>query len=150
MMRVMKRYEEQITIAAPAQSVYEYVSDFERHGEWSGHGLQVTKETESPVAVGTRYSTVAKLFGTQREHSVITEMTPGQEFAWDSTGALGRVHHRFSISGDDASVVLTKSAEFVEPTFLAKLTGWKLSRDVPKSLRSDLAKIKATLERSPT
>jgi hypothetical protein len=36
----------------------------------------------------------------------------------------------------------------VEPTFLAKITSWKLSRDIPKSLHSDLAKIKAHVEGS--
>lgn len=145
----MRRYEEQIIIAAPASRVFDYVSDFARHGEWSGHGLQVTKDTNEPVAVGSRYSTVAKQFGTQREHSTVTEFEPGSAFGWDSTGALGRVHHRFTMTGSDGtdgSTTLTKSAEFVEPTFLARLTGWRLSRDVPKALRDDLAKIKAHLE----
>jgi hypothetical protein len=36
----------------------------------------------------------------------------------------------------------------VEPTFLAKMTSWKLSRDIPKGLHSDLANIKAHVERS--
>ena len=146
----MRRYEERITIAAPAGRVFDYVSDFTRHGEWSGHGLQVTKESEGPVAVGTTYATVARQFGTQREHSTITEITPGKAFAWDSTGTLGRVHHAFTMTEDAGSTTLTKSAEFVQPTFLARLTGWKLSRDVPKGLRSDLAKIKAHLEASPS
>ena len=145
----MKRYESRITVAVPAERVFDYVSDFERHGEWSGHGLQVTKESEGPVAVGTRYATVAKQFGTQREHSTITEITPGKAFGWDSRGALGRVHHEFTMTESGGSTTLTKSAEFVQPSFLAKATSWKLSKDVPKSLDSDLTKIRATLEAPP-
>jgi len=145
----VKRFEERITIQAPAQSVYDYVSDFTRHGEWSGHGLEVSRNSDGPAAVGTTFSTTAKQFGTQREHSTVTEMTPGKAFAWDSTGALGRVHHTFRLSENAGSTTLTKGVELTQPTFLAKMTGWRLSRDIPKSLKSDLTNIKAHVEASP-
>ena len=146
----MKRFEDRISIQAPAKRVFDYVADFPRHSEWGGHGLEVTKSTEGPAAVGTTYSTMAKLFGTQREQSTVTEVAPDKTFAWDSTGALGRVHHWFSLSEDGGSTTLTKGAEMVEPTFLAKMTGWKLSKDIPKGLHSDLANIKARVEGSAT
>lgn len=142
----MKRFEESTTIAAPAGTVYDYVSDFTRHGEWSGHELQVTKTSDGPIAVGSTFSTVAKLFGTQKEQSTITEMTPGKAFAWDSVGALGTAHHSFTLTEQDGATVVTKSAEIVEPKFLAKMTSWRLSKDIPRALTSDLEKIKATLE----
>jgi hypothetical protein len=144
----MKRFEDRISIGAPAGRVFDYVSDFTRHGEWAGHGLEVMKSTDGPVAVGSMFSTTAKQFGTQREQSTITELTPGRKFAWDSTGALGRVHHWFSVSEEGASTTLSKGAEMVDPTLLAKLTGWKLSRDIPKGIHSDLVNIKAHLEGS--
>ena len=34
------RYEQQVTIAAPASKVFDYVSDMTKHGEWGEHGLQ--------------------------------------------------------------------------------------------------------------
>ena len=144
----MKRFEESATIAAPASTVYDYVSDFTRHGEWSGHELQVTKTSDGPAQVGSTFSTTAKLFGTQRETSTITEMTPGKAFAWDSVGSLGTAHHSFSLAEQDGSTVVRKSAEIVQPKFLAKMTSWRLSKDIPKALTSDLAKIKAKLEGS--
>ena len=144
----MKRYEERITINAPAGKVFDYVSDFPRHGEWAGHGLQVTQTSPGPLAVGTKFSTVAKQFGTQREESDVTELTPGKTFAWESTGALGRVRHWFTTAEADGSTELAKGAEFVKPSFLAKLTSWRLSRDVPRNLGNDLAKIKALVEGS--
>ena len=142
----MKRYEDQISIDAPIGHVYDYVADFPRHAEWSGDGLEVTKTTEGPVAVGSVFSTTAKQFGTQREQSTVTEVSPGSAFAWESKGALGLARHRFSLAGDGASTTLTKSAEIVEPTFLAKLTSFKVSKDIPKNLHRDLANIKAKLE----
>ena len=145
----MKRWEESITIKAPADKVFAYVSDFARHGEWAGNHLQVSRADDGPVIVGTVFSTEAKQFGTQREESTIPEMTDSKEFGWMSVGALGSTHHLFSLREDAGTTVLTKSAEFVELTTLAKITMFKLSRDIPKGLRSDLAKIKATVE-APT
>jgi len=142
----VKRYEERIAVAVPADRVYDYVADFPRHAEWSGDGLQATKTTEGPVAVGTVYSTTAKKFGTQREQSTITELSPGSAFAWESKGMMGLARHRFSLAGEGATTTLTKSAEIVEPTFFAKLVSWKLSSEIPSGLRRDLANIKAHLE----
>lgn len=144
----MKRFEDRISIHAPASRVFEYVADFTRHGEWAGHGLEVEKSTDGSVAVGTTFSTTAKQFGTQREQSTITELTPGRTFAWDSIGTLGRVHHWFSLSEDGEFTTLSKGAEMVDPTFLAKVTRLKLSRDIPKGIHSDLANIKASIEAS--
>jgi len=143
---IMKRYEERISIDAPAGQVYGYVADFSRHAEWSGDGLQVTKTTEGPVTVGTVFSTTAKKFGTQREQSTITELSPGSAFAWESKGVMGLARHRFSLAGEGTSTTLTKSAELVEPSFLAKVVSWKLSSEIPSGLRRDLANIKAHLE----
>jgi uncharacterized protein YndB with AHSA1/START domain len=144
----MKRFEDRISIDAPAGRVFDYISDFTRHGEWAGNDLVVTKSTEGPVVVGTTFSTTAKQFGTQREQSTITELTPATTFAWDSTGALGRVHHWFSLSESGGTTTLSKGAEMVDPTFLAKITSWRLSKDIPKGIHSDLANIKAAVESS--
>ena len=144
----MKRFEDRISIDATPDRVFAYVADFPRHGEWAGNDLEVSPGSGGPVTVGSTFSTTAKQFGTQSEQSTVTEMTPGSVFAWESTGALGRAEHRFTISGDAGSTTLVKAAQIVEPTFLAKATGWKLSRDIPKALHSDLANIKAHLESS--
>jgi len=144
----MKRWEDSITVAAPADKIFSYVSDFTRHGEWGGHELQATKVGDGPVAVGSKYATTAKLLGTQREESTITDLTPSTKFAWDSVGALGRVHHWFSLSEQGGSTNVTKGAEMVEPKFLAKMTMFKISKDIPKGLRSDLANIKKNVEGS--
>jgi uncharacterized protein YndB with AHSA1/START domain len=142
----MKTFEATITIKAPAQTVFDYVSDFTKHGEWAGHGLQVTKDSAGPVAIGSTYSTLAKQFGTQRELSTVTELEPGRVFGWDSKGALGTVHHRFAVAAADGGANLTKSAEFLDRSFLAKVTWWKTSRDVPAGLNADVERIKARLE----
>jgi hypothetical protein len=143
----MNRWERSISVNAPIDDVFTYVSDFDRHGEWSGHDLQVSREGSGPVGIGTTFSTVAKQFGTQREKSTVTQMTPPREFGWESAGALGRLHHWFSLREGSGSTTLTKGAEFVESKLLAKVTMFKISRDIPAGLESDLAKIKAAVEK---
>lgn len=142
----MKRWEESISISAPADKIFAYVSDFARHAEWAGHGLQATKVGDGPVGVGTKYATTAKQFGTQREESTITDLASPLKFAWDSVGALGRIHHWFALEGQGSTTTVRKGAEMVQPTFLAKATMFKISKDLPKGLRSDLANIKANVE----
>lgn len=146
----MKRWTEEIMINAPAESVFAYVSDFSRHGEWSGHGLEASRIDDGPISVGSTFSTVAKQFGTQREVSTVTEMSPPQEFGWISQGALGRIHHSFSLRQEAETTTLTKEADIVEPTLLAKGTMFKISRDIPRNLRKDLAKIKEAVEGPPS
>jgi hypothetical protein len=142
----VRRFEEHTTIQAPADRIYAYVSDMTTHGDWAGDGLEVTRSGDGPVAVGTVYATTAKQFGTQREHSTVTEMTPGHSFAWDSKGTLGRAHHAFDLAGAEGSTTVTKSAQIVEPSFLGRMMGWKLSKDIPAGLRRDLERIKAHME----
>lgn len=142
----MDKWEESTTIKADADRVFAYVSDMKNHADWSGHGLQVTKDDDGPIAVGSTYSTVAKQFGTQREQSVVTDLDSPTRFGWDSTGGLGVIHHTFTVSGGDGATTLTRAAEFKSKKFLAKMLGSRLNKDLPASLREDLTRIKAKLE----
>jgi uncharacterized membrane protein len=141
-----RRWEETIDVKAPADKVWPLVSDFTRHGEWAGHGLQATKTSDGPVGVGTTYATTAKQFGTQKENSTVTAMSSPSQFEWDSRGALGVVHHWFSLSRSGDVTTVRKGAELTQPSFLAKLSGRKIAKDLPKGLRADLENIKARSE----
>jgi uncharacterized membrane protein len=135
----MIRFEEQTTVNAPAADVLTYVSDIANHAAWSGHGLEIARVDDGPVKAGTTFETVAKQFGTQREKSTVTELS-ATTFAWTSQGGLGTARHWFTVAGDGPTTV-TKGIEFSEPSFLAKMLGFKLKKDAPKALRSDLSKI---------
>jgi uncharacterized membrane protein len=143
-----RRFEERITVNAPADKVFEYVSDFTRHSEWSGHRLEAKQEGVGAVSVGTVFATTAHQFGTQREKSTITEMTRGAMFAWESTGALGRVRHWFAMREEGGGTELTKGIDLLKPTFLAKMFSWRFNKEGPRNLRADLEKIRAAVEGS--
>lgn len=141
------RYQDEIDVKRSPEEVFGYVSDFPRHAEWSSHGLQVTQDDDGPAKVGTNFSTVAKLFGTQRERSMIVQIEPPSAFAWESRGSLGTIRHWFEVAGEADSARLVKGLEVLEPTLLAKMMGFRLKKDIPKALRTDLEKIKDMLER---
>jgi len=142
----VRRWEETIDVKAPADKIWGIVSDFERHSEWAGHGLTAMKTSEGPVGVGSTYATTAKQFGTQKEQSTVTAMDSPKQFEWDSKGALGTVHHWFALSSSGDVTTVRKGAELVQPTVLAKLTGRRIAKDLPKGLRADLEKIKGKME----
>ena len=141
-----RRWEETIDVNAPPDKIWGLVADFERHYEWAGHGLQASKTSDGPVGVGTTYATTAKQFGTQKEQSTVTRHDAPKQFEWDSKGALGTVHHWFALAGEGETTTVRKGAELVQPTLLAKLTGRRIAKDLPKGLRTDLEKIKAKME----
>ena len=141
-----RRWEETIDVKAPADKIWGLVGDFKRHNEWAGHGLQATQTSDGPVGVGTTYATTAKQFGTQKEQSTVTTHDAPKRFEWDSKGALGTVHHWFALEQAGDVTTVRKGAELVQPTLLAKMTGRRIAKDLPKGLRSDLEKIKAKTE----
>lgn len=46
-----------VDIDAPRNVIFDYVGDFEKHVEWCHQPTKMTKLTEGPIAVGTRYRT---------------------------------------------------------------------------------------------
>ena len=141
------RSEDKTTINAPAQSVFDYVSDFTKHGEWAAHGLQVTKRTHGPVAVGfdLLHRREAVRHAARAQHGQRTRAGHGLRLGPE--GSRRRtIHHRFTVAASDRGTSLTKSADLTQPSFLAKSTSWRISKGIPESLRSDVEKIKARLE----
>lgn len=49
-----------VDVARPVQEVFAYVTDLERLGEWQPNVVSVTKETEEPMAQGTRLREVRR------------------------------------------------------------------------------------------
>lgn len=96
------KHEHSVTIEAPADEVYEVVSDFRRHTEWNYQPQEITKVTEGPVDVGTVFHTkeeyppdlpwfmtkvmmpiFTRVLGSKDYTAAeITEMAPGRRVAW--------------------------------------------------------------------
>jgi uncharacterized membrane protein len=144
----MARYSKETTINAPAEKVFNYVSDFPRHSEWAQNNLEVTASSPGPTAAGSTFNTVGHALGAQRESQTVTEYEPGKRFTFESKGALGITRNSFDLAPAGTGTRVTKSLEFVKPSFLARVVSLKVGHDAPKALEEDLRRIKQKLEAS--
>jgi len=142
----MASYSKSTTINAPPERVFSYVADLPRHSEWAQHNLEVTQTSPGAIGVGSTFDTVGHLLGAQHESQTVTEYAPGKRFAFESKGALGVTRNSFDVEATDGGARVTKSLEFVKPSFLARVVSLKTGHDAPKALEEDLRRIKAKLE----
>jgi len=142
-----------IVINAPRQRVWDYISDFRRHTEWSypEHHLQIEPPRE--VRVGATFTSSGKELGHVWHNTVtITELVPGErlEFVSEHDGTAWR--NVFALTDARNGTRLTKREEYVSARFpmrlLVMLLSPLLTRDAGRIHDSDLARIKTRLERS--
>lgn len=142
---------QQVTINALAESVFNYVADISKHGEWGNPSqkLQVQKTSDGPIGVGSTFASTGRQFGTQHDTVKITEYVPSQRLVYQAEGNAGLIQHAFEIAPAGEGVAVTKTFEALKPKFpLNVLKPIVYGFIQPGALRSDLARIKANLEGS--
>ncbi len=81
--------ESEVQISATPEEVFAYLSDLEKHPEWS-HSMEIKRTSEGPVGVGSTYASKGKNFGMTANDTVeVTEHQPSERFAWRTAGAMG-------------------------------------------------------------
>jgi uncharacterized protein YndB with AHSA1/START domain len=105
-------YETSVHIDAPSERVWEIVGDLGRSQEWAGSGQvkSMTKATEGPVGVGTKYVAQEKILVPFKAESVIVGYEPNRYIAWTSRPVGPKVSaHRwaFSLKPEDGGTRLT-------------------------------------------
>jgi uncharacterized protein YndB with AHSA1/START domain len=142
------RFEQSIVVNAPAEKVFEYVSDLTKLPEWGQFSTAVRQTSQGPVGVGSTFETDGKQFGNHTDICTISEYVPGKKFAIEAKGDAGDVKNSFVIAEEGATTRLTKVQEFTKPALSARLAKPVISRLAPKNLMKDLEKIKANIEGS--
>ena len=103
----------QISINAKPDAVFEYVSDFTKHGEWTDN-LRIEAVSDGPIAVGSEYRSVGKLMGKDIPNKVkITEFDAPNRIAFTATDPKDFPFHqdlKFEAQGD--GMLLTRKVEF--------------------------------------
>lgn len=99
--------ERSVVIEAPQDVVFGYISDFSRHTEWNHQILEVIKDSEGPMGVGTRlrareqppsklslpmklmFPLMTRMVGMEKyTEAEITEWEPDSRVAWKASAPL--------------------------------------------------------------
>jgi uncharacterized protein YndB with AHSA1/START domain len=142
--------EFQTQINAPPGAVFAYLSDLEKHTEWS-HCSVIRKTSDGPVGVGATYASEGKNFGmTAKETVEVTEYEPNARFGWLTTGAMGmKFGWSFEIQPKEGGTLLIE--RFEPPSgLLAGVVGLVAGPTTRKAVPDGLARIKEKLEAGHT
>ena len=103
----------QVSINASPEAVFEYVSDFSRHGEWN-EGLSVESVSDGPTTEGSEYRSVGRIFGRDIPNKIkVTAYDAPDRIAFTSTDNKDFLFYhdlKFEAQGD--GTLLTRTVEF--------------------------------------
>ena len=112
----------QVLIRAPLQTVFDYVSDLNKHPEWSGGELKIEPFSPGPVAVGKQYlSKGAVALEKNRPNQLeVTEYAPPRVFGFVAHDpGFGKVFHTFHFAEQDDGVLVTRTTTLALKPLLA-------------------------------
>ncbi len=144
----MAMIESQLQIGASPEEVFAYLSDLEKHPEWS-HCMEIKKSSEGAVGVGATYRSKGKNFGiTANETVEVTEHQPNERFAWRTAGAMGmKFGWSFEMEPQGGGTLLIE--RFEPPAgFVGSLINTLTGSSTRKAMEEGLANIKEKLEGS--
>ncbi len=145
----MATMEFQTQISAPPEEVFAYLSDLEKHPEWS-HCSEIKKTSEGPTGVGATYQSRGKNFGiTANETVAVTEHQPSERFGWRTSGAMGmKFGWSFEMKPQEGGTLLIE--RFEPPSGLAgSLINTIASSSTRKAMQEGLGRIKEKLDGAP-
>lgn len=100
-----RTYSDSITVHAPAQAVYELVSDISRTGEWSPTCVRCEWDDPAWTGVGATFTgyneTPSRSWQTT---STVIAAEPGSRFAWEVGNGFVRWSYDLRPAGDDTNV----------------------------------------------
>ena len=107
----MTQSEFSVTITAPPETVWPWISQLEKHVEWCNRPYSVQWISGEPNAVGSRYRSVGWIPG-DKDHvneGEITEVVPNQRFALRADDDQGPFQNTYVLkpSGDGTEVTFS-------------------------------------------
>lgn len=138
--------EASITINAPAEKVFAFLSDIRRQPEWVGAVQEVTDLPDGPVGRGTTFRLHLALMGqTARARQEITSFEPNREIVQSTTS--GPIPATISIvltpQGDST---LVRNVTETDLSSLSRLLRPIATRTIRQQLDNDLETLKRILE----
>ena len=138
--------EASVVINRPLDEVFQYVSDFEKWDQWAAEMVEVSKTSEGPVGVGTRFTAKIKFIGQQieNEHEV-TEYEPGSRFGVRVMSGTVKGHAVFSFESVEGGTRVTETMEGETGGFF-KVADPLVGRMAQRQYAANLGNLKDLLE----
>ncbi|ADX72241.1 polyketide cyclase / dehydrase family protein [Pseudarthrobacter phenanthrenivorans Sphe3] len=142
-----RQYQESVTVHAPAETVYDLVSDITRTGEWSPVCTSCWWDDEDSAGQPGAWFTGRNELPhrTWETRSLVVAAERGREFAWVVGGKF--VRWGFTMAPADSGTILTESWEFL-PDGIAMFEekfGDKASEQIAERTQQALDGIPVTL-----
>jgi len=102
-----------IDIQAAPEAVFDYLTDFSRHGEWSANPLTIEQVSKGPVGVGSRFRSRAEVNGLHIEAEFeLTDFQRPLLIAFAGKDSTGKYAHRFKIKPNPGGTHLVRTIRF--------------------------------------
>ncbi len=109
-----------IVINAPADKVFEAMSDLTRHAKWAKHQIRIEAQQEGPPAVGNTYTSQEK--SATPDRLTITELVPNELFRFHSRMDRGmgwEFDHTMTAKPDGEGTSVTRESKVTKfPIFM--------------------------------
>lgn len=143
----------EITIDAPRERVWTYLTDFGRHTEWADPKHELRIQPPREVRAGASFTSVGKDMGRDERNVVtISEIVPGRRIVYDANMVDKGVEWRniLELADVGSGTRVTKREAWIRGKFpyraLITLLGPVLKMEAAKLNGADLARMKTALE----
>jgi uncharacterized protein YndB with AHSA1/START domain len=138
-----------VTIKAPPATVFDYIADISRHGEWGSADdkMKATAEKAGPPAVGARYKAEGVLNGKVNQSVVtITAYEPPKRIAFDAEDSNSVFHHEFIFTPDGGGTRVERQVTMTKGPFYFPIVLSIFKSTVVKNYNAAMTNAKAKLE----
>jgi uncharacterized protein YndB with AHSA1/START domain len=137
-----------IEISRPAEEVFAYLDQVDRHSEWQGSLVSPTVETDGPTRVGTRVVERRKVPGGPRDFPYeITEHDPPRKASFRGTAGMIRPAGTYTVDPISESSSRMNAELDLEGHGIGKVFALLARRQAAKQVPLDQEKFKELLER---
>jgi hypothetical protein len=138
-----------VDIKAPQATVFDYVADVSRHGEWGSADdhMKAAADKPGPPAMGSRYSADGMLNG-KPNHSVvtITAIESPKRLAFDAEDSNSVFHHEFTFSSSNGGTHVERHVTMTKGPFYFPLVLSIFKSTVQKNYNGAMSNLKTKLE----
>ncbi len=138
-----------VDVKTPQATVFNYVADVSRHGEWGSADdhMKATAERPGQPAMGSRYKADGLLNGKANQSNVtITALEPPKRLAFDAEDSNSVFHHEFTFSPAAGGTHVERHVTMTKGPFYFPLVLAIFKSTVQKNYNGAMSNLKTKME----